>query len=306
MPIPKLSIGLPVYNGEKYIRCALDSILQQDYSDFELIISDNASQDGTAEICRAYAAKDGRIRYCRLDVNQGASRNFKLVFEQGRGRYFKWAAYDDVCLPGFLRGCVELLDQAPASVALAVPRASIIDEHGLPKAMDVPPERSDTRRAQPHKRLAHVLRTVNWAPGQFGVMRAETLRKTRLVDSFFAADYVLVAELALLGEVWEVPEALLQIRFHPQVSTMLHKNLREIPSWFDPSRKGRSRLSPRARLGLEFARSIGRIPMPPSERLLSYATLLAVWYPREARRMAQEYRNKMAIRTRLRRLIKPA
>src|SRR5689334_18309225 len=114
MSTPKLSVGLPVYNGEAYLRTALESIVTQDYQDFELIISDNASQDGTAAICREYAQRDKRIRYYREEANRGGARNLNRVFELSRGKYFKWAAHDDVCLPGFFRRCVEVFDRAPS------------------------------------------------------------------------------------------------------------------------------------------------------------------------------------------------
>ncbi|MDR7898959.1 glycosyltransferase family 2 protein [Thermosynechococcus sp. JY1334] len=93
--IPKVSIGMPVYNGEKFIRDALDSLLAQTFTDFELIISDNASTDQTEAICREYAAKDKRIRYVRQAQNLGAAANFKYVLDEARGEYFMGAAADD-------------------------------------------------------------------------------------------------------------------------------------------------------------------------------------------------------------------
>jgi glycosyltransferase involved in cell wall biosynthesis len=305
MYTPKVSVGLPVYNGEKYLRVALDSILQQDYRDFELIISDNASQDTTAEICRDYAAKDVRVRYHRFEVNQGASRNFRFVFEMARGEYFKWAAYDDVCLPGFLRSCVEALDRAPSAVVVVVPRARIIDQIGQAKEMPVPPECSDIRTSRPHQRLAEVLRTVSWAPSQYGLIRVEALRKTRLIEPFFASDRVLVAELALLGEIWETPRTLLELRFHPQISTLSQKRPADLLSWFDPSQPKRKRfLPPFTRIGVEYVRSIGRIELPFTERLLCYLTVIIVWCPIEVRRLIQELRNKMALGTRIKRFVR--
>src|SRR5688572_10868700 len=98
---PRVSIGLPVYNGENYLAEAIDSILAQTFEDFELIISDNASTDRTQEICEAYAAKDGRIRYYRSEVNKGSAWNFNRVFELARGEYFKWAAHDDYIAPEY-------------------------------------------------------------------------------------------------------------------------------------------------------------------------------------------------------------
>jgi glycosyltransferase involved in cell wall biosynthesis len=91
--IPRVSIGLPVFNGEKYLAEALDSILSQTYRDFKLIISDNASTDRTEQICREYAAKDRRIRYYRNEKNIGAPKNFNRVFELSSGKYFRWDAF---------------------------------------------------------------------------------------------------------------------------------------------------------------------------------------------------------------------
>ena len=99
---PRVSIGLPVYNGELFLENALDSILSQTYSDFELIISDNASDDKTEEICRSYAARDKRVRYSRNAHNLGAAPNYNRVYHLARGRYFKWASHDDVLAPEFL------------------------------------------------------------------------------------------------------------------------------------------------------------------------------------------------------------
>ncbi|WP_448526536.1 glycosyltransferase family 2 protein [Parathermosynechococcus lividus] len=93
---PKISIGMPVYNGARYIREALDSLLAQTFTEFELIISDNASTDDTEAICREYAAKDHRVRYIRQSQNLGASANFKFVLDEALGEYFMWAAADDV------------------------------------------------------------------------------------------------------------------------------------------------------------------------------------------------------------------
>lgn len=94
--IPKVSIGMPVYNGEKYIREALDSLLLQTYSNFELIISDNASVDRTEMICREYAQNNSCIRYVRQRENRGAAANFQFVLDEAVGEYFMWAAYDDL------------------------------------------------------------------------------------------------------------------------------------------------------------------------------------------------------------------
>ena len=300
-PVPKVSIGLPVYNGENYLRFALDSILQQDYGDFELIISDNASTDTSPAICREYAAKDSRIRYYRNDANIGASRNFNSLVSLARGEYFKWAAHDDVHLPGFLRRCVEVIEQAPATVVLVAPKAEMVDEHG--RKMDIFVESLDTRRPHPHQRVGDVLHRVFWATAQFGVFRTEALKKTRLIQPFFAADHVLLVETALLGEIWELPEILFQRRVHPGMSTTVNKNWRELQAWFDPSKKGvKSLVPPTVSLGLEFDRSIRRAHLSLGERCLCRLTVFRVWFPRECRRLARICRNGIAFKTRLKKL----
>ena len=122
--IPKVSIGMPVLNGENYIEPAIRSILAQTYSDFELIISDNASQDRTEEICLYYAKKDRRIRYHRNDSNIGAARNFNRTVELAKGQYFKWAAHDDTLAPEYLEKCLEVLEQ-DESLILCFPENNI-------------------------------------------------------------------------------------------------------------------------------------------------------------------------------------
>jgi glycosyltransferase involved in cell wall biosynthesis len=283
MQIPRVSIGFPVYNGENYIRSAIESILQQDYTDFELIISDNASTDATEEICREFAAKDARIRYDRNATNIGASKNHKRVFELSAGEFFKWAAHDDVHLQGFLRRCVEVLDQAPSTVVLVAPRTEIVDAEGRPTEMRV--ERLMTTRALPHQRVADILRNLKWATAQFGLFRSAALRKTRLIDSFPASDYVLLLELAILGEIWEIPETLFQRRYHPGITTNLNMNRAQFAEWFDPGRKGRI---PKPRLGLEFARSIARLPLSFTERLLCYWTTFILWYGRRLGQIVED------------------
>jgi glycosyltransferase involved in cell wall biosynthesis len=295
--IPKLSIGLPVYNGERFLPAAVDSLLKQDFTDFEMIISDNASTDGTAGICTEYARQDCRVRYLRADVNRGASPNYRTVFEHARGQYFKWAAHDDVHLPGFLTRCVQVLDQAPPSVVLVAPRTEVIDESGARLANDWKVECLDVRGSRPAQRVAEVLKNVEWATAQFGVFRADALRQTRLIDGFFAADYVLLLELALLGEIWEIPEVLFQRRFHDGISTNVNTTAEEFAKWFDPSRKGGRRLLPSIRLGLqprwhlgvEFMKSIMRMPINSRDRLRCLLITSAIWSNKEAKRLSHEY-----------------
>lgn len=108
--MPLVSIGMPIYNSEKTLRLAIDSILGQTMSDFELIISDNCSTDATSSICRDYASRDSRIIYTRQTSNIGGERNFKFTLDQGRSKYFMWAAGDDIRTNDFLEVNVNFLE----------------------------------------------------------------------------------------------------------------------------------------------------------------------------------------------------
>jgi hypothetical protein len=189
------------------------------------------------------------------------------------------------------------------SVVLVAPRTEVIDEEGRRSNHIV--EDLDTRHLLPHQRMADVFRSVEWATAQNGLFRTECLKKTRLHEAYYASDYVLLAEVALLGEIWQLPETLFQKRFHSGISIKANKDWREFQTWFDPSQKlKRPLLSPRMRLGLEFVRSITRMRMSTWERVSCYSTVLLSWYSREFRRLAAEGRNKIAFRTKLRKVFK--
>jgi glycosyltransferase involved in cell wall biosynthesis len=131
---PLVSIGMPVHDGAKYIREAIDSLLRQNYVDLELIISDNASTDETASICREYCARDRRVRLCTQDRNVGAIANFAFVLGQARGEYFMWAACDDVWDAAWVERLVETLagsgvDQAAYGRLLHIDEESEILPH---------------------------------------------------------------------------------------------------------------------------------------------------------------------------------
>ena len=126
---PRVSIGLPVYNGEVYLSGALDTLLGQTFTDIELIISDNASTDRTPEICRSYAARDHRVRYIRHEVNRGVPWNHNFALRQASGEYFRWASHDDFCAPDFVARCVKELDADPGLV-LCHTRTVVLDGEG--------------------------------------------------------------------------------------------------------------------------------------------------------------------------------
>lgn len=217
-PSPLVSIGVPVYNGEPYLAEALDSLLAQTFEDLEVIICDNASTDGTEEIGRAYAARDGRVRYVRNPSNVGPTANHRRTFELSRGRYFRWAAADDVSAPQSLARCVEVLDREPG-VVLAYPKTRFIDEHG--RVTQDYEDRLDLRSRSAGERYWQVRTRLARCNAMFGLMRADVLKQTALLGDYRSADLVFLAELSLYGMFWEVPEFLFYRRFHSAASSAM-------------------------------------------------------------------------------------
>lgn len=202
---PRVSIALPVFNGERHLAQALDSILQQTFGDFELLICDNASTDRTPDICRQYAARDPRIRYHRHQRNLGAGPNFNYAFNIASGEYFKWAAHDDLIRAEYIERCVSALDANPHA---AVCQSSIetIDDRGYHVStydwhtlgLDLP---------TPSDRLRALWRSPS--PLQiYGLIRASALRKTMLFSPYRRADWALLAELTLCGPIVSIREPL--------------------------------------------------------------------------------------------------
>lgn len=214
---PRLSIGLPVYNGERYLAQALDSLLAQTFSDFELIICDNASTDSTAEICRRYTEADARVRYHRHGTNIGAARNFQSTLHFARAPLFKWASADDLCLPEFLERCVAALAEDRDAV-LAFPSTVLIDGDG--KLLDFY-EDIDIRDETPAARFDRVLATIERCNAQYGVVYTDVLRRTGGMRSYNSGDVVLLAELALYGKLVRLPERLFYRRMHPSASSAM-------------------------------------------------------------------------------------
>jgi glycosyltransferase involved in cell wall biosynthesis len=266
MTIPTVSIGLPVYHGENYLKAALDSILSQTFLDFELIISDNASTDNTAMICESYAKADPRVRFHRNERNMGGAWNFNHVFRISCGTYFQWACHDDVWTPTLLERCVEILDRNP-EVVLCCTRTTYIDEKGNPlRSLVGRPELCD-RRA--HRRFGAFLkyhRNPNECNHVLGLFRSGVLKQTPLIGSYPASDMILLGEVALHGPFHEIPECLFLRRDHPLTSVRANPGWEDRAAWFDPSRRGKIQM-PRCRWFFEWLRSIQRSPIGTAERV---------------------------------------
>ena len=277
---PKVSIGLPVYNGANYLREALDSILSQTFRDFEVVISDNASTDATWEICMEYAAKDPRIRFSRNDRNLGAARNFNRAFELSSGEYFKWAAHDDVLHPDFLLRCVRVLDELPSAVVCFTETVEINDmgnflgEYNFDNTMNFD-------SLKPHERFRLLMDMRHWCMAVFGLMRAEALKRSPLIGGYVGSDRCLLAELGLMGQIYRVPESLFFRRHHPDSSVVQMKLPQARVGWFDADKAGRL-CFPNWKYGLEYFKSVIKVRLEAAEKIFCYIAV-ANWYVKRAK-----------------------
>jgi glycosyltransferase involved in cell wall biosynthesis len=269
---PRVSVGLPVYNGAEFVTEAIESVLAQDFADLELIIGDNASTDATPEICRRYLGTDRRVSYLRSEVNRGAAWNFSRLPDVARGEYFKWASSDDVCAPTFLSRCVEVLDHH-ADVVLCSTGTVMIDERG--QAIGPLEITNHGTVGEPAERFRDLLLRPHKAFPVFGLIRRDALCETPRLGAYTASDLVTLADLALRGRFHEVPEPLFFNRDHGGRSIRANPTYKARQPWFDPERAEKITL-PRWRLGIEYARAIGRVPLSSAQRRQAFA-VLARW-----------------------------
>jgi len=263
---PSLTIGLPVYDGSEFLEETLDSILAQTYTNYELIISDNASTDQTEEICCRYAANDDRVRYMRQKENIGACANFNFVFTESKGRYFKWAAADDLLEPEYLARCVDVLNTRPEYV-LCHTKTATIDAAGDELPNDI--IRSSGAAEDPDDRVQNFdrpwrrFRGVLLGNGNpvydtavldfYGVMRADALANTGLLRPYVGYEKILMAALALQGRIAELPVSLFAYRLHPH-SVSSQNSTSAQREWSDPQSKSGS--YPRIRYLIGYIRSV--------------------------------------------------
>lgn len=210
-PRPRVSFGVPVFNEERSIRRCLDSILAQDFPDFEVVVCDNASTDGTPEILAGYAGRDARIKVFRNDENIGLIRNWNRAFHLATGSYFRWLGGDDWLEPTYTSRCVAALDADPGVIS-ATTGFTMRHPDGAIRTDTFQGERLESER--PSRRFARILWFIHAGPK--GVMyeplqsllRREVLGRTGLIRTILNNDHMLVAELSLAGRFAHVPEVL--------------------------------------------------------------------------------------------------
>jgi glycosyltransferase involved in cell wall biosynthesis len=259
---------MPVYNGEQWVADAIDSILAQTFEDFVLVVSDNASTDGTGAICERFARQDPRVRYHRNPQNIGLFKNYDRVFGLCDSKYFKWAASADICKPEFLERCVAVLDSR-ADVVLACPRAALFDQ----RIEDAEPydDGLDLQDERPSERLTTFLARIRLNNVFNGVARSDALRRTALNKSYVSSDIVLVAELLLQGKLVEVPERLFFRRMSKATATALKTKAENIEYFAQGSRDVYDLHQWKLELGL--FKGVWRARLPLGEKLSVYRVL---------------------------------
>jgi glycosyltransferase involved in cell wall biosynthesis len=267
---PRVSIGLPVYNGEEYLEEAIDSILAQTFEDFELIISDNASTDLTEKICRRFAAEDTRIIYSRNAENIGGMNNANLTFSRARGEYFRFAGHDDRYAPELLERLVTEFDQRPDAI-ICYSATVQIDGQGNETGVRYPIEGT---AATPVERFRELVLSP-WPGGAiYGLIRSDVLRRTKVLRSYTGSDYNLLCELAMRGPFHFVPERLFFNRFH---EGNVYKDSRGRMAWARPdlANSGRPTFPYWLRLA-HYVEILTHAPLSVRERA-SCAALLLRW-----------------------------
>ena len=264
----RVSIGLPVYNGERFLSSALESILHQTFRNLEVIISDNASTDATQAICEEYASRDLRVRYHRHERNLGAPANFNRAFQLATSPFFKWMAYDDMLEPEFVQRCFDALARDDSAV-LAFSRVVGIDDDGR-RTRELPLRVVAMDDPRAHRRFREIACVRHDAFQLYGLMRRQALADTMLHGHFAAGDKVLLAELALRGRFIDVPEPLFLLRQHAERGSATSIYLRS--RWHDPDANMRF-FFPHWRILSGYVRAARRAPISMVERRNCYRAL---------------------------------
>ncbi len=264
----RVTIGVPAYNAERFLPLTLESLVDQTYRDIEIVVVDNASTDGTADVVREFAKRDDRVRYHRNERNIGAGRNFIRCVELTNTEFFRWQSADDYSAPTFVEQCVQVLDAHP-DVIQAYPKAILIDENGV--ELERYEERIGTVAGSPRERYLHVMRSIRLSNGLYGVMRTDLLKKTAIHGSYAGADVVVQAEIALYGKIWELPDFLYFRRMHSGAHSAMTAAQRN--AFFNPGRPRRRELTNWLHLR-ERLKAVARSPLPPREKTKLEWTIL--------------------------------
>lgn len=276
--MPRVSIGLPVFDGERYLDATIRSILGQSFRDLELIVCDNASTDATAAICQAHAARDTRLVYHRQPRNLGAGPNYDDAFHRARGRFFKWAAHDDLLAPDYLDRAVAALEAVPEAVLCTTgiteigPQGEVLRRYAnrFP-GIDSP---------DPARRLGAVIHATHQCEDFFGLFRREALIGSGLHGTTPGSDRVLLAEMALRGPWVQVEAPVFLHREHPNRYTraLLLQDRRAAALWQDSTARQGTGSQFHLTVWRHYWRALARSVADPSARRACEVELLRWWF----------------------------
>lgn len=274
---PRITLGLLVYNGDRYLAQTIESLLAQTYGDFRLVISDNASADGTEDICRRFAAHDHRVAYIRQSENIGAMRNFNYLASLADAPYFKWCAADDLLGQTFLARCIGFLESNPDYVLCHTSTRTIgFDNREMPNDIIKPSGASERvpnglrDSYPPWRRFRDVLLGNTAVMDLWGVVRTAALQDTGLLRAYVGYEKVLMAALSIRGRFAELPQHLFSYRIHPDsMSSSVDRDTRQ--QWCTP---GSSRAAyPRLQYLIGYLDVINQSEMSTAQKTLCRAAV---------------------------------
>lgn len=229
--LQKVSLGMPVYNGENYLAQAIESVLKQTYSNWELIIVDNCSTDATSKISLNYSQLDSRIQYIKNPTNIGAAPNFRKALTLATGTYFKWIAHDDLYHENWIQVCVEALNKDP-QIVLAYTKTIIIDDAG--KKLQSYSDAFTCNQKNAFQRFKDILIHLGYCHAIFGLMRTSVIKNLAPIGNYQASDAVYLAEITLHGHYCQLDFEYFFRRKHNKSSSESISTAEDWAKWFDP------------------------------------------------------------------------
>ncbi len=262
---PAVSIGFTVYNGGEATAKAVESILQQCFDDFELIISDNGSTDDTEERCRAYERADGRVRYERQAKNLGIIRNMNYVLGAARGEYFMWIQHDNWHEPDHLAACVRRFEEDDGTTALVYPRANVYRNgrcHGVAN------DRLNADMDDPGTRYGNVIRELGMCNALLGLYRRKFLvRSTAFyADLYRSHDHLLLAEMALTGKIVQIGDVLFNRGLTRNYDLPEEERYADLIESIDPAKMLDGVTMPLCRLAYAHLQLVSRSELDPERK----------------------------------------
>lgn len=196
-----ISVGMPVYNEEKFIRQALDSLISQTFQNIEIIICDNASTDKTPDIIQEYIEKNNNIKYYKETTNKGSLYNFVKAFELSNSKYFMWASGHDIWSANLIEKIINQLELNPGA-SIGYGTTVWIDENNSEAQRQS--GWIDTRGMHPVERFFSTI----WGNVHpiLGIMRSKDLKSTRFINTA-GTDLIILADMALKGDFLHVAES---------------------------------------------------------------------------------------------------